>query len=64
MGELSENLIAYMHFLQTPAGFDDGDDPVDPAIRRTNMAAVSSGNLCADVRALLFSPTHLWNVYT
>lgn len=64
LAELSENLIAYMHFLQKPAGFDDGDDPVEAATRRTNMAAVSSGNLCADVRVLLFSPTHLWNVYT
>lgn len=64
LGELSENLVAYMHFLQIPAGFDDGDDPVDAAIRRANMAAVSSGNLCAHVRVLLLSPTHLWNIYT
>lgn len=55
LGECTENLIAYMHFLQIPAGFDDGDDPVDPAVRRTNMAAVSSGNLCADVSFAIFS---------
>lgn len=43
-----------MYFLCISADFgpEDGAEPADPVLRGNNMTAVSSINLCADVRFL------------
>lgn len=43
----SQEQPQFIYFLPISADFEDGDDHVVP---RTNMAAVSSVNLCADVK--------------
>lgn len=41
-------------FCYTPADFDDGNDAAVPGTRWTNVAAVSTGNLCGDVSGFVF----------
>lgn len=60
----SENPTTCLCFLLKPADFDNGNDAAVPGIRWTNMAAVSSGNLCGDVSFFFFFlTTHFYNVY-
>lgn len=56
LGTQSENPTTCLCFLlKKPADFDNGNDAAVPGTRWTNMAAVSSGNLCGDVSWVFFN---------
>lgn len=49
LGTQNENPSTCLRFLLKPADFDNGNNAAVPGTIWTNMAAVSSGNLCGDV---------------
>lgn len=63
LSTLSETQLHACAFCYKPADFDDGNDTAVPGTRWTNVAAVSTGNICGDVSIFFLKTTNLNNGY-